>query len=170
MSEHAFQHGTCISFGDAGVLLLGPPGSGKSDLALRLIDQSGSGISGVMKRSQLVADDQVIVRRQKERLVASAPPSIAGLIEIRGLGPVSLPYLREIELALAVRLAANPTIERLPELENNRWVILGVSLPMIEIDAASASAPARIRAALDRMAGQESRLQGGDDRGIVRVL
>ena len=49
MHEEALIHGTCIAIGAEGVLLVGKPGSGKSDLALRLIDQSGSGLSGIQK-------------------------------------------------------------------------------------------------------------------------
>ena len=73
-----FLHGTCVSVGGVGVLILGEPGSGKSSLALRLIDEPGYGISGVLVRSKLVADDQVIVTREPDRLVASAPPTLRG--------------------------------------------------------------------------------------------
>ncbi|MGH6906590.1 MAG: HPr kinase/phosphorylase [Aestuariivirga sp.] len=152
------------------MLLLGPSGSGKSDLTLRLIDQPGCGVTGVLKRAQLVADDQVIVRLVAGRLIASAPPAIAGLIEIRGLGIAGLPYRREVALAIAVRLRAQPAIERLPDLEKNRYEIFGKPLPVLEIDAASASAPARIRAAVDRLTSGESGLHGDDDRGMVRVF
>ena len=63
MHEEALIHGTCIALDGEGVLLVGKPGSGKSDLALRLIDQPGSGLSGIPKTAQLVADDQVIIRK-----------------------------------------------------------------------------------------------------------
>ena len=131
------------------MLLLGPPGSGKSDLILRLIDQPGYGISGTLKHAQLVADDQVLVKLEDGRLVASAPPTIAGCMEIRGLGLVDLANRPEVTLSLAVRLNARQTIERLPDMEKNRFEILGTSLPIVLIDPDSASAPARIRAALD---------------------
>jgi len=149
MADPALLHGSCVSVGEAGVLLLGPPGSGKSDLTLRLIDQLGYGISGALKHAQLVADDQVMVTLEDGRLVASAPPTIAGCMEIRGLGLVGLPHRSQVVLALAVRLNARQSIERLPDMEKNRFEILGTSLPMVLIDPASASAPARIRAALD---------------------
>ncbi len=149
MPEQTLVHGSCLSFGDAGVLLLGPPGSGKSDLALRLIDQAGYGISGTEKRAELVSDDQVLIRLIDGRLVASAPVAIAGRIEIRGLGLIGLSHRAEAVLTMAARLMAHNAIERLPDLEIDRFEMLGVSLPTVMIDPASASAPARIRAALD---------------------
>ncbi|MBC8038278.1 MAG: HPr kinase/phosphatase C-terminal domain-containing protein [Rhizobiales bacterium] len=149
MAEQILLHGNCLSVGEFGVLLLGPPGSGKSDLALRLVDQPGCGISGALKYAQLVADDQVAVKLEGGQLIASAPPAIAGRAEIRGLGIVNVSYRAQVVLAIAVQLTARQAIERLPEIEKTRYEILGTSLPMVLIDAASASAPARIRAALD---------------------
>ena len=84
--SHIFLHGTCVSVGGEGVLILGDPGSGKSGLALRLIDEPGYGISGVLLRSELVADDQVVVTRDQDRLMASSPTILRGKLEIRGLG------------------------------------------------------------------------------------
>lgn len=150
----ALVHGCCLTIGTAGVLLLGKPGSGKSDLALRLIDQPGNGTSGGKKIARLVADDQVIIRLVHGRLVGSPPATIAGRMEIRGLGLVSLPHAAKAALTLAVRLSARETIERLPEMEKSRFEILGESLPMILVDAGSASAPARIRAAVDLLAAR----------------
>ncbi len=149
MADQALVHGSCVSLGEAGVLLLGPPGSGKSDLVLRLIDQPGYGVSGKLKHAELVADDQVVIKFEEGHLVASAPATIAGRIEIRGLGLMDLPHRAAVVLALAVRFDARESIERLPDLEKFRFEILGTSLPMVQIDLASPSAPARIRAALD---------------------
>ena len=147
--DQTLVHATCLSFGGAGILLLGPPGSGKSDLALRLIDQPGVGTSGLVKRAMLISDDEVMVRRQGDGLIAEAPAPIAGMLEVRGLGIVSLAAEATAKLVLAVKLVAAATIERLPELELSRFELLGLSLPLVEIDAAQASAPARVRAALD---------------------
>ena len=149
MAEQALLHGSCLAVGDMGVLLLGEPGSGKSDLTLRMIDQPGTGLSGNMKSVFLVADDQVVVRFGEGRLWASAPAILAGRMEIRGLGLVTLAHRAEVPLVLAVRLTAVESIERLPELEKSYFEVLGKRLPMILIDPASASAPARIRAVLD---------------------
>ena len=139
-------HGTCVSVGGEGVLILGEPGSGKSALALRLIDEQGHGISGVLQRSELVADDQVIVSRDQDRLMASAPAMLRGKLEIRGLGIVTLATPPSVPLALVVKLQDHSTIERLPDPAT--FGILGMTLPLVEIDAKTPSAPARLRAAL----------------------
>lgn len=141
-----FLHGTCVSVGGEGVLILGEPGSGKSALALRLIDEPGYGISGVLLRSELVADDQVIVTRDQDRLMASAPAALRGKLEIRGLGIVTLATPPSVPLALVVKLQDHSAIERLPDPVT--FDILGTALPLAEIDAKLPSAPARLRAAL----------------------
>ena len=140
-------HATCLAIGGQGVLLLGASGTGKSDLALRLIDQPGLGVNGTLKTAVLVSDDQVLIRCRGTRLTATAPPSIAGKMEVRGLGIVTLPICPSVDLALAVQFAATRDIERLPDPDS--FAILGCALPRILLDPASASAPARVRAALD---------------------
>lgn len=141
-------HATCIRLGEHGVLLTGASGSGKSDLALRLIDQAGCGTGGELLRGRLVADDQVLVERQREKLVASPPPSLAGFLEIRGLGIVRLDHERRCELHLAVRLGKTVDLERLPELSRSVFSVLSIDLPEIGIDPWTASAPARVRSAV----------------------
>jgi serine kinase of HPr protein (carbohydrate metabolism regulator) len=153
MHEEALIHGTCIALDGEGVLLVGKPGSGKSDLALRLIDQAGSGLSGKHKTAQLVADDQVIIRKVGGALVASAPASLKGKLEIRGLGIAELAVAEETRLRLAVRLTPSAEIERLPDLDRGRMDILGLALPLILLDPLNASAPARLRAAQDQFVG-----------------
>ena len=141
-----FLHGTCLSVGGEGVLILGEPGSGKSALALRLIDEPGYGISGVLLRSELVADDQVVVTRDQDKLIASAPAALRGKLEIRGLGIVTLATPLSAPLALVVKLQDHSAIERLPD--SATFDILGIALPLVEIDGKLSSAPARLRAAL----------------------
>ena len=153
MHEQALIHGTCIAIGAEGVLLVGKPGSGKSDLALRLIDQSGGGLSGIQKTAQLVADDQVIIRKVDGALVASAPASLKGKLEIRGLGIAELSVAAQVRLRLAVRLTPSAEIERLPDLDRGHMDILGLAVPLILLDPLNASAPARLRAALDQFVG-----------------
>jgi len=150
MHEEALIHGTCLAIGGEGVLLVGQPGSGKSDLALRLIDQGGTGLSGRLRNAELVADDQVVVRRLGDALIASAPASLKGKLEIRGLGIAELAVAPETRLRLAVRLTPSAEIERLPDLLSARMDILGVGLPLVLLDPRNASAPARLRAALEQ--------------------
>ena len=139
-------HATCLDIAGHGVLLLGPPGSGKSDLALRLIDEPGFGTSESPMRGRLISDDQVIITREEDRLVASAPSTIRGKLEVRGLGIVALVTLPSVPLLLVVRLQTHSAIERLPD--QSTFEILGLALPLVEIDGNSPSAPARLRAAL----------------------
>jgi serine kinase of HPr protein (carbohydrate metabolism regulator) len=131
-------HASTVATGGRAVLLSGPSGSGKSDLALRLIDRGFT----------LVSDDQTIVRREGDRLIAKAPPTIAGKLEVRGLGIVEMETVTNIPVALFVELTSD--IERLPD-ENRERSILGVELPLISIDAKTASAPSKVALALDRM-------------------
>jgi HPr kinase/phosphorylase len=144
--EQICLHGTCVSVNGEGVLILGAPGTGKSDLALRLIDEPGFGVSESLMRGKLISDDQVIVTRQKDKLIASAPSTIQGKLEIRGLGIVSLARRPSVHLLLVVRLQSHSAIERLPD--HGTFDILGLALPLVEIDGNSPSAPARLRAAL----------------------
>ncbi len=125
-------HATCISLDDQGVLLLGPSGAGKSDLALRLID--GGAV--------LVADDQVCCRRDGEMLYASAPMALAGVIEVRGLGSVSIDYLPCVPLRLAFDLMTPDCIERVPLTTAYR--LQGVELPLVPLAPFEASAPAKV--------------------------
>jgi hypothetical protein len=132
-------HASCVAIGRRGVLLLGKSGAGKSDLALRLIDQGAT----------LVADDRSILFVEKGVLHARAPASIKGLLEIRGLGIVALPARAKVRIALAVRLGREDTclptqrFFRPPAAFNPQ-----VPVHEIRLDARFASAPAKIRGAL----------------------
>jgi HPr kinase/phosphorylase len=153
MTESVRLHGSCVDIGGQGVLILGGPGAGKSDLVLRLIDQPGAGLTGKLRAACLVADDQVAIHRDGDRLMASAPQALHGLLEVRGLGIVSVAAAGGVALVLAVRLVAAQDIERLPEEGRAPLRCLGVSLPLALVDPSQASAPARIRAALDHLGG-----------------
>jgi len=114
-------HATCVAIRDRGVLILGPSGSGKSDLALRLIDRG----------AELVSDDGTIVEARNGRLIARAGPNIAGKIEARGVGILTLPYRLDVALALAVDLSAPP--QRLPDEKLPAYGIEGVDLPCLAL-------------------------------------
>src|SRR5258707_6849319 len=129
-------HGTCIEMDGAGILLRGPPGSGKSDLALRLIEGG----------ARLVADDQTELRRSGAGIVASAPPTIAGLLEIRGIGIVPCPATASAPLRLVVDLVAPESVERLPEKRACRY--LDCDIPLLALAPFEASAPAKLRFAV----------------------
>jgi serine kinase of HPr protein (carbohydrate metabolism regulator) len=131
-------HASTVALDGRAVLISGPSGSGKSDLALRLLDRGFT----------LVSDDQTIVRKDGDRLLASAPPNIAGKLEIRGIGIVDMESTNDVPVALLVELTSD--IQRLPDDSRER-PILGVPLPLISIDAMTASAPSKVALALDRM-------------------
>ena len=131
-------HASTVATDGRAVLISGPSGSGKSDLALRLLDRGFA----------LVSDDQTVVRREGDRLIASPPPNIAGKLEIRGIGIVDMDHLADVPVALLIELTSD--IQRIPDDSRER-PILGVPLPLISIDAMSASAPSKVALALDRM-------------------
>ena len=137
MSKAVLVHGTCVALKGRGVLLLGDSGAGKSDLALRLIHDG----------ARLVADDRVVLTLKRGTLTASAPTSIAGLIEVRGLGIVKLPA-RSAPLMLVIQLGREGP--RLPGEEC--WALDGLkkaaSLPLLHLDGRHASDPAKIALAL----------------------
>jgi serine kinase of HPr protein (carbohydrate metabolism regulator) len=131
-------HASTVATDGRAVVILGPSGSGKSDLALRLLDRGFT----------LVSDDQTVVKKDGERLVASAPPNIAGKLEIRGIGIVDMETVTNVPVALLVELTSE--IQRLPD-ESRERPLLGVKMPLISIDAMTASAPSKVALALDRM-------------------
>jgi HPr kinase/phosphorylase len=144
-------HASCVAIGGKAVLLLGGSGAGKSDLALRLID-GGAG---------LVADDRCELFVRAGKLCVRAPASIAGLLELRGIGIVALPYVKSAPLAMAVRLQAqNQPRTRLPQLgfyAPPAPLKPRTKVPLIAVKAREASAPARIRAALAAFSRQTFR-------------
>jgi serine kinase of HPr protein (carbohydrate metabolism regulator) len=123
------------------VLLRGASGSGKSDLALRLIDAG----------AKLVADDQSELRRVGDLLVVRAPSAIAGLIEVRGVGIVRLDAVKEAPVALIADLVPAAEIERLPGRRTES--LLGVALPVVALAPFEASAAAKLRLALSAFTG-----------------
>jgi serine kinase of HPr protein (carbohydrate metabolism regulator) len=131
-------HASTVASEGRAVLITGPSGSGKSDLTLRLLDRGFT----------LVSDDQTIVKKDGDKLVASAPPNIAGKLEIRGIGIVEMETVTNMPVALLVELTSD--IQRLPDDSRER-PILGVSLPLVSVDAMAASAPSKVALALDRM-------------------
>jgi serine kinase of HPr protein (carbohydrate metabolism regulator) len=131
-------HASTVALEGRAVVIMGPSAAGKSDLALRLLDRGFT----------LVSDDRTVVKRDGDRLIASAPPNIAGKLEIRGIGIVEMETVNDVPIALLVELTSE--IQRLPD-ENRERPVLGIKLPLISIDAMTASAPSKVALALDRM-------------------
>ena len=129
-------HATTVAKDGRAVLIAGRSGSGKSDLALRLLDRG----------FVLVSDDQTYLKMAGGRLIASAPPIIRGKIEVRGIGIVEVASVEDVPVCLVVELASE--IERLPE-DGRERLILEAKIPLVSIDALAASAPAKVEIALD---------------------
>ena len=118
-----------------GVLIEGPSGAGKSDLALRAL---GLGF-------RLVADDRVTLWTSGGRLFGAAPASLAGLIEVRGLGVVPAPRRAFAEVRLVIQ-CADDAPERIPDAQTR--VLSGIACPMVSLRPLEASAPQKLVAAL----------------------
>ena len=147
------HHGTAIAVDGSAALIIGPSGAGKSDLALRCLALAPTPL--IPAAAQLVADDRVLITLADGRLRVSPPETIAGRLEVRGVGIVTVPYARSAELVLIAELAAPQAIDRLPDPPLRRD-FLGVSLPVVQIAAFTASAPLKLLLALAGAAGQSA--------------
>lgn len=119
------MHATAVVLGDRGVLVSGPSGSGKTALALALVEKFRA--SGRFAR--LVSDDQTFLSAHQGRLVCHAPPMIAGLAEVRGLGPVAVEHEPAAAVDLLVRLVPAAQVERLPEAKSE--LVMGCTVPKV---------------------------------------
>jgi hypothetical protein len=141
-------HATAVALGDAGVLLLGAPGSGKSDLALRLIDRG----------ARLIADDRVVTEAGEGGLLLSPPAAIAGRLEVRGVALLTLPFVGGLAAAMAFDLAAAPERLPVPFLRD----IGGVLLPCLALAPFEASAPLKVERALAHLGAHGMKGWHGD--------
>ena len=131
-------HASTVALDGRAVIISGPSGSGKSDLTLRLLDRG----------FVLVSDDRTIVRNADGRVIAAAPDTIRGKLEIRGVGIVDMPSVDDMPVALVVELTSD--IARLPDDSRVRN-IMGIGIPLISVDAMTASAPSKVAVALERL-------------------
>jgi HPr kinase/phosphorylase len=137
--------GTSVALGRRAALLRGGSGSGKSDLALRFMALQGEG----ELQPHLVADDQVWVEARADgALMVSAPETIAGKIEVRGLGIVMLPFLPQARLVLVCDLVKAKDVPRMPPEPWERTMIAGVPVPVVKLDPFELSAPLKLKMAL----------------------
>jgi HPr kinase/phosphorylase len=132
-------HATSVAIGGQGVLIMGISGSGKSDLALRLIDRG----------AMLVSDDYTIVRARDGVLLLAPPANIAGTMEIRHLGLVEMPHVEDVTAVLAIRLEDSPP--RMPD-PFPTIMLAGIALPLIALAGREPSAPIKVDYALRHLA------------------
>ena len=140
-------HGTCIALGGGAVLLRGPSGSGKSDLALRFIMQA-LGPTAPAGECRLVADDQVELSRAGRQIIADAPAVLRGKLEVRGLGIIPIGFAGPTPLLGVVDLVGRTDVDRMPD-QGIRIDVLGVPLPTTKLTAFDASAPFKLALFID---------------------
>jgi serine kinase of HPr protein (carbohydrate metabolism regulator) len=138
-------HATCVAIDGLGILLRGPSGSGKSDLALRLIDGG----------AQLVSDDYTVLENRGGHLIATAPESIKGMLEVRGLGILPVPARPRVVIGLIIDLVTDASIERLPD-PDTAIIDDAMPVPRVRIAPLEASAAAKVRMAARVHAPQET--------------
>ena len=131
-------HSSSVVIDDNGVLILGDSGSGKSDLALRLIDSGAT----------LISDDISICRKNLNNIYLYCPPEIKGLLEVREIGIITVPFVERIKLRLVVNLKSNNN-ERFPK--DSCFRILGIKIPIINIEGKNSSAVAKIKVKLNEI-------------------
>jgi serine kinase of HPr protein (carbohydrate metabolism regulator) len=132
------RHASCVAINQTAILIEGKSGSGKSDLALRLLDRG----------AVLVSDDYTRIERRGDQIWAVTAPNIAGKMEVRGLGIVDMPNLGEAKLGLIIELASN--VERYP-FDQNFECILGINVPIVSLTSFEASSPIKVELALKRI-------------------
>jgi serine kinase of HPr protein (carbohydrate metabolism regulator) len=120
-------HGSAVILGDRGLLITGPSGSGKTGLARVLVDRWRAG----GRFGRLVADDQVFIARVNGRAVATVPPAIQGLVEVRGVGPVPVPHEPRAAIDLVVRLVAAAAAPRMGGFSTER--LAGCEVPRLDL-------------------------------------
>lgn len=142
-------HGTCVALSCAGyttgVLFQGAPGTGKSSLALRLIDQTGFGAGSAEPiRGCLISDDQVLLEEFDGVLTATAPYAIKGLLEVRGIGIIKVQTIvSPVRVDMVIAHASSSAMDRIPEPEVIE--LAGLVLPMHRVDLSSPTSAAQVR-------------------------
>ena len=130
-------HATAVVIGERGIVIIGPSGAGKTTLALALLDH----VAGLGGFARLIADDQLFVSVAGGRIVCKAPPPIAGLAEVHGIGPQPVAYERSAVIDLCLELVEGET-ERFQEQAS--LTIEGISIPKIMVPARNVPAALQI--------------------------
>ena len=153
-----FVHATCVAIDGRGVLLRGPSGSGKSDLALRLI-QTPPPVGGAP--AKLVSDDQVGLTLRHDVLWAQPAPNLAGKIEVRGLGIINMEHSSEVPVHLVVDATDREDVPRMPEPDQVVG-LCGCRVPVVALAFLEASAPIKVRLMLASVSEPGGIIHNGD--------
>jgi len=143
-------HAGCVVIGETGVLITGTSGAGKSALARALIEAGTA--RGLF--AALVADDRVLLTHHHGRLIARPHPLIAGLMEVRGVGIVPMPFEPRAVISHVADLCHGP-LARMPDSTTTTTTLLGIARPCLQLDSAQ-SAPSHTSALLFWLDGQRS--------------
>ncbi|MFH1805992.1 MAG: HPr kinase/phosphatase C-terminal domain-containing protein [Pseudomonadota bacterium] len=135
-------HANCVALRGHGVLLRGPSGAGKSDLSLRLIRRGG----------WLVADDRTVLHAEDGELVARVPATIAGLLEVRGIGVVEVRHRKQATVRAIIDLVPPEEVDRLPDPHHD--VVCGITVPVWRLWAFEIAATEKIEVALAIATGE----------------
>ena len=135
-------HASCVRFKNKGLLICGQSGQGKSDLCLRLMEQG----------AELIADDQTKLECIDNELIASCPENLQGLLEVRGIGIITTPFLPATKIHLKLSLQSKEKIDRMPESVNEN--IEGVQIPVLALNAFECSAILKIKTYMEILNGQ----------------
>jgi len=146
MSGDETIHASAVAIDGRGILIRGRSGSGKSALVVGLIDRDPA-------TTRLVADDRVVLTLADGHLVATAPASLAGKLEVRGIGIVEIPALSSCSIALVVDIAPPRECPRMPAAEALTVMVHGVAVPRLILPSGAHDGPARVRFALVHLAG-----------------
>ena len=131
-------HSSAIVLEDNGVLIVGDSGSGKSDLALRLIDSGAT----------LISDDITICEKKNDIIYLSAPAETKGLLEVREVGIITVPFVEKIILKMIVKLEEGD-LQRMPC--KNTQKILGQKIPTLIINGRNSSSVAKVKVKLNEI-------------------
>ena len=131
-------HATSVAIEDNGVAIFGDPGSGKSDLALRLIDSGAT----------LISDDITVFSKLEKNINLFGIENTKGLLEVREVGIITVPYVEGIKLKLVVKLT-DKVIKRIPK--KNQINLLGLKFPKLEINGKNSSSVAKVKVKLNEI-------------------
>ena len=131
-------HATSVAIEDNGVAIFGDSGSGKSDLALRLIDSGAT----------LISDDITVFSKSEKNIHLFGVENTKGLLEVRELGIITVPYIEGIRLKLVIKLT-DKEIERIPK--KNQTNLLGLKFPKLEINGKNSSSVVKVKVKLNEI-------------------
>ena len=131
-------HSTSVVLDDNGILITGDSGSGKSDLALRLIHSGAT----------LISDDITFCEKKIDRIILSCPSQTKGLLEVREVGIITVPFVEQIKLKMIVKLM-NKELERLPRKKFSK--LLGINIPLLTINGNNTSSVIKVKVKLNEI-------------------